>query len=240
MPESVFTQTIPALLAGRAFWVAAGFEAGAVAAELLLDTGVGAGAGLLAGTVEAAGVAAGVGLLAGAVETAGVGAAAAVEADSDDLDFFERLSFGAAAPLSADAALVVAESSAAAAFFDLLFGLAVSEAEVEAEVAATSLLSADADFFERLFLGVEEVELSAVALSWAAALFFELAFFFDVDVVELSAVAFSPSAADFLLVLFFLEGPPVSSAACEVAVSAEAESAFFFFVAFFLVESVWL
>jgi hypothetical protein len=239
MPESVFTQTIPALLAGRACWVAAGFEAGAVAAELF-DAGVAAGAGLLAGMVEAAGVAAGAGLLTGGVEAAGVGAAAAVEADSDDLDFFERRSFGAAVPLSADAVLVVAESSAAAAFFDLLFGLTASEVDVDAEVGAASLLSADADFFERLFLGVEEVELSAVALSWAAALFFELAFFFDVDVVELSAVAFSPSAADFLLVLFFLEGAPVSSAACEVAASAEAESAFFFFVAFFLVESVWL
>lgn len=212
MPESVFTQTIPALFAGGACWVAVGFEAGAVAAELLLDTGVAAGAGLLAGTVEAAGLAAGVGLLAGAVEAAGVGAAAAVEADSVDLDFFERLFFGAAVPLSADAVLLVAESSAVAVFFDFLFGLAVSEVDVD--VAAASLLSADADFFERLFLGVEDV--------------------------ELSAVAFSLSAADFLRVLFFLERALVSSAACEVAASAEAESAFFFFAVFFLVESVWL
>jgi hypothetical protein len=239
MPESVFTQTIPALLAGGACWVAAGFEVGVVAAELLLDTGVVAGADLLAGTVEATGVAAGAGLLAGAVEAAGVGAAAAVEADSDDLDFFERLFFGAAVPLSAVAVLLAAESSAATAFFDFLLGLAVSEVDVDAEVAAVSLLSADADFFEPFFLGVEEVELSAVALSSAAALFFEFAFFFDVEAVEPSA-AFSPAAADFLVLLFFLEGAPVSSAACEVVASAEAESAFFFFVVFFFVESVWL
>src|SRR5216684_3413084 len=61
MPESVFTQTIPALLAGGACLRAAGFEAGAdaIAAVPPPESEVAAGAGLLAGAVETAGVAAG-------------------------------------------------------------------------------------------------------------------------------------------------------------------------------------
>jgi len=203
MPESVFTQTIPALLAGGACVRAAGFEAGvdAVAAVLALEAGVAAGAGLLAGAVETAGVAAGV--------------AAAVEADSAEVDFFERLFLGAAALLSADAAVPTVESSAAAAFFDFLLGFAVSEDDAEVEESAASPLLAEADFFERLFLGA--------------------------DGVELSAVAFSSAAADFLVVLFFFEdGVPVSADACEDEVSAEVVPAFFFFLVCFLVESVWL
>jgi hypothetical protein len=156
-------------------------------------------------------------LFAGAVETARVaaGVAAAVEEDSAGADFFERLFFGAAALLSADAGVLAAESSAAAAFFDLLLDFAVSEDDAEEEESAASLLLAEADFFERLFLGAGEV--------------------------ELSAVAFSSAAADFLVVLFFFEDAvPVSADACEDEASAEAVSAFFFFLAFFLVESVWL
>ena len=189
------------LLAGGACVRVAGFEAGvdAVAAALPPEAGVAAGAGLLAGGVEAAGVAAG----------------AAAEADSAEADFFERLFFGAAALLSADAAVLAVELSAAAVFFDFLLGLAVSEDDAEAEESAASLLSAEADFFERLFLGA--------------------------DGVELSAVAFSSAAADFLVVLFFFEDTvPVSADACEDEASAEAVPAFFFFLAFFLVESVWL
>jgi hypothetical protein len=158
-----------------------------------------------------AGVAAGAGLLVGAVETAGVaaGVAAAVEADSADADFFERLFFGAAALFSADAAVLAVESSAAAVFFDFLLGLPVSEDDTEAEESAASLLSAEADFFVRLFLGADEVELSA--------------------------------AADFLVVLFFFEDAVfVSADACEDEASAEAVPAFFFFLVFFWVESVWL
>jgi len=203
MPESVFTQTIPALLAGGACLRAAGFEAGvnAVAAVLPPEAGVTAGAGLFAGAVETAGVAAGV--------------AASVEADLAEADFFERLFFGAAALLSADAAVPAVELSAAAVFFDFLLGLAVSEDDAEAEESAASLLSAEADFFERLFLGA--------------------------DGVELSAVAFSSAAADFLVVLFFFEDAvPVSADAGEDEASAEAVLAFFFFLVCFLVESVWL
>ena len=57
MPESVFTQTIPALLAGGACLRAAGFEAGAdaIAAVPPPESEVAAGAGLLAGAVETAG-----------------------------------------------------------------------------------------------------------------------------------------------------------------------------------------
>jgi len=181
----------------------AGFEAGVDAVEAVLppEAGVAAGAGLLAGAVEAAGVAAGV--------------AAAAEADSAEADLFERLFFGAAALLSADAAVLAVELSAAAVFFDFLLGLAVSEDDAEAEESAASLLSAEADFFERLFLGADEV--------------------------ELSAVAFSSAAADFLVVLFFFEDAvPVSADACEDEASAEAVLAFFFFLVCFLVESVWL
>jgi len=203
MRESVFTQTIPVLLAGGACVRVAGFEAGVDAVEAVLppEAGVGAGAGLLAGAVEAAGVAAGV--------------ASAAEADSAEADFFERLFFGAAALLSADAAVLAVELSAAAVFFDFLLGLAVSEDDAEAEESAAALLSAEADFFERLFLSA--------------------------DGVELSAVASSSAAADFLVVLFFFEDAvPVSADACEDEASAEAVLAFFFFLVCFLVESVWL
>ncbi len=176
MPESVFTQTIPVLLAGGACVRAAGFEAGvcAFAAVLPPEAGVAAGAGLLTGAVEAAGVA--------------TGLAAAVEADSAEADFFELLFFGAAALLSADTAVLAVELSAAAVFFDFLLGLAVSEDDAEVEEFAASLLSAEADFFERLFLGADEVELSAVAFSSAAVDFLVALFFFE-DAVPVSVDA---------------------------------------------------
>ena len=93
---------------------------------------------------------------------------------------------------------------------------AVEAAGVAAGVAAAAEAdSAEADFFERLFLGA--------------------------DGVELSAVASSSAAADFLVVLFFFEDAvPVSADACEDEASAEAVLAFFFFLVCFLVESVWL
>ena|SRR5215472_9671302 len=80
-PESVFTQTMPALFAGGAcFDAAAGFVAGA----LLV---------VLAGAVAAAGVAGGV--AAGALALVAAGAAS--EAAAEEADFFERLFFGVAA-----------------------------------------------------------------------------------------------------------------------------------------------
>jgi hypothetical protein len=146
------------------------------------------------------------------VETAGVaaGVAAAVEADSAELDFLERLFFGAAALPSADAAVLAVDSSAV--FFDCLLGSAVSE--VDAEEAEASLLPAEADFFEPLFLGAAAAELSAVALPSGALDFVDLLFLFE-------------------------DAVPASADGCEDEASAEAVSAFFFLV-FFLVESVWL
>lgn len=187
------------MLAGGASLLAAGFEArvDAVVAVLSPEAGVAAGAGLPAGAVETAGVAAGV--------------AAAVEADSAELDFFERLFFGAAALPSADAAVLAVESSAV--FLDFLLGSAVSEVDAEAEEAEASLLS-EADFFERLFLGADAAELSAVALPSGALDFVDLLFLFE-------------------------DAVPASADACEDEASAEPVSAFFFLV-FFLVESVWL
>ena len=229
MPESVFTQTIPALLAGGACVRAAGFEAGVDAVEgvLLPETGVAAGAGLLVGAVEAAGV------------TAGVDAAVAT--GWAEADFFERLFFGAAALLSAGAAVLAVELSAAAVFFDSLLGLPSSEDDAEREESAASLLSAEADFFERPFLGADAVELAATAVSSADALFLDLVFFLVVEAVELSAVAFSSAAADFLVVLFFFEDAvPVSADACEDEASEETVPAFFFFWVCFLAESVCL
>lgn len=188
------------MLAGGASLLAAGFEArvDAVVAVLSPEAGVAAGAGLPAGAVETAGVAAGV--------------AAVVEADSAELDFFERLFFGAAALPSADAAVLAVESSAV--FFDFLLGSAVSEVDAEAEEAEASLLSAEADFFERLFLGADAAELSAVALPSGALDFVDLLFLFE-------------------------DAVPASADACGDEASAEPVSAFFFLV-FFLVESVWL
>jgi hypothetical protein len=179
-----------------------GAGVGGVAGALPLEAGVVAGAGLLGGTVEAAGAAGGV--------------AEGVAADSAVVDFFERLFLGAAALLSAGAVVLAAESPAAVAFFDFVLGLADSEVDGEAEEAEASVLSAEADFFERLFLGAAEVELSAV-------------------------VAFSSAAVDFVdLVFFFEDAVPASAGACEDEASAEALSAVFFFLVFFLVESVWL
>lgn len=80
-PDSVFTQTIPALFAGGAcFHAAAGFDAGALLLVAL-------------GAVAVAGVAEGV--AAGAFELAAAGVEAG--APAEEADFFERLFFGAAA-----------------------------------------------------------------------------------------------------------------------------------------------
>src|SRR5215467_12846435 len=84
-PESVFTQTMPALFAGGAcFDAAAGFDEGALLLVVL--------AGAVA-AVAAAGVAGGV--VAGAFEL--VAAGAEPEEAVGEADFFERLFFGAAA-----------------------------------------------------------------------------------------------------------------------------------------------
>ena len=83
-PESVFTQTIPALFAGGVSWAVVVFAAGAFEGV----AAAGAAADSLVGAAEAAGVAAGEGV----VDFAAVGAGAAeLLAGADVADFFERL-----------------------------------------------------------------------------------------------------------------------------------------------------
>ena len=164
-PDSVFTQTMPALFAGGAcFGAAAGFDAGA----LLL--------GALAGAA-AAGAAAGVagGVVAGAFVLAAVGVEAGAVAEVADL--FERLFFGVAASsvfaaaadddwsviafldflddfLAGAAASAVAVLSAASAFFDdfIFLGDSLSESAGACELETL----ASAPFFFLLFFGVLE------------------------------------------------------------------------------------
>jgi hypothetical protein len=205
MPESVFTHTIPLLLAGGAcFWavLAAGVEGEAGVGLLAGAAGVLRGAALAGGVplaVVAAGLAvfsrgalAGATLLSGAVlEVAGVELAA-----SPLLLFLERLLDGAlVAVASADSAVLL--------FFDrLFFALEPSAAELLSEVFA-SLESAVLLFFERLFF----VEASAdVAVSARSALFFLV---LDLLALPLLAVAselpgVASAASAFFLLFFFL------------------------------------
>lgn len=161
-PDSVFTQTMPALFAGGAcFGAAAGFDAGA----LLL--------GALAGVV-AAGAAAGVagGVAAGAFVLAAAGVE--VGAVAEEADFLERLFFGVAAS-SVLAAPAAGADWSGVAFFDFpddfLAGAAAS---------AVSVLSAASAFFEDFFL--EDPFSESAAGAWeiealASAPFFFLLFF---------------------------------------------------------------
>jgi hypothetical protein len=136
MPESVFTQTMPALFAGGACCAVGVFEVGALAGA----AGAGVAAGFVGGAVEAAGVAAGVAVFDFAGVAAGAAAAGAVDvvagAPADVADFFERDFFGVA-ELS-----VVALLSAASVFFGVVFFFvdAVPESgaacELEAPVSA--------------------------------------------------------------------------------------------------------
>lgn len=128
-PDSVFTQTIPALFAGGACFAAAGFDAGA----LLLVA--------LAGAVAAAGVAEGV--TAGAFELATAGVEAG--APAEEAEFFERLFFGAAASSVVEAPADDADWSADA-FFDFLDDFLAG-----AEASAVAVLSAASAFFEDFF-----------------------------------------------------------------------------------------
>lgn len=91
MPESVFTQTIPALFAGGACWAVAVLEAGALEGA----AAAGAAAGLVTGAVDAAGVGVAVfdfaGVAAGAVAVGAVDAVAGAVVPV--ADFFERVFF---------------------------------------------------------------------------------------------------------------------------------------------------
>lgn len=161
-PESVFTQTMPALFAGGAcFGAATGFDAGAL---LLL--------GVLAGD-EAAGAAAGVagGVVAGALALAAAGVEAGAAAE--EADFFERLFFGVAGS-SVFAAAAAGADWSVVAFLDFLDDFLAGAA-----ASTVAVLSAASAFFEDFFL---EDALSESAGAWefealTSAPFFFLLFF---------------------------------------------------------------
>ena len=164
-PESVFTQTMPALFAGGAcFDAAAGFEAGA----LLLV--------VLAGAVAAVGVAGGV--AAGAFVLAAAGAE--VEAAVEEADFFERLFFGVAASsvvrVPADAV-----DGSAEAFFDFLDDFLAGAA-----ASAVAVLSVASAFFEDFFSLVGFLSESADA--WELEALVSAPFFFLLFFVVLESV----------------------------------------------------
>lgn len=162
-PESVFTQTMPALFAGGAcFGAATGFDAGAL---LLL--------GVLAGD-EAAGAAAGVagGVVAGALALAAAGVEAGAAAE--EADFFERLFFGVAVS-SVFAAVAAGADWSVVAFLDFLDDFLAGVA-----ASAVAVLSAASAFFDDLFFLEGPLSESADAWEFAApasAAFFFLLFF---------------------------------------------------------------
>ena len=215
MPESVFTQTMPLLLAGGVCCCAAG--AGLAGAEDAAEW-------------DGAGIAVDVGLVvAGADELAGVELAAeALAAEvSADADFFERDFFGAAASVAPALAL----SAVSADFFERDFFFVVAE-----ESAVVELSDASADFLERVFfLGVASASVEADAASVESALlFFERLFLLPASAAELSAVLVEPSAdsADFLDRLFFVADLLLSA----VALSVESARALFLERLFLVVE----
>jgi len=170
MPESVFTHTIPLLLAGGVCWadgVGVGFG---VEAGLL---------GELAGAAEGAGAGVEAGLeleLAGVDEVGELEAEpdAGCEASSEVSDFFLRFFFVVVESAEADELSVLAlpevaagvEASAAVSLFLERFFLVVVLESVDAELSAVAApveASAVSDFFFRFFL-VVVVESSAEAL----------------------------------------------------------------------------
>ena len=149
MPESVLTQTMPALFAGGACCAVGVFEVGALAGA----AGAGVAAGFVGGAVEAAGVAAGVAVFDFAGVAASAAAAGAVVvvagAAADVADFFERDFFGVG-ELSAVALL-----SAAAVFFGVVFFFVDTGLESGAACELEALASAF--FFFLLFVAVLEL-----------------------------------------------------------------------------------
>ena len=217
MPEAVFTQTIPLLLAGGGccsvfvaeLAFAALLEAAGAAAELLAEA--------LAGAAGAEVVA---GLLAGALLAAGVLLVVVS-------DFFVRVFLAALVELPDSAAEDAAPAGAA-----LLLSVAVLP---EAELSAAS-----ADFLELLFLAVDlllSVPAALAELSVLAALFLD----FDLDALPLSAAG-EPAELSAVSVLFLLFDLVLLLLAVEsVPLCEESSVVFFFFVVFFVVVelSVW-
>jgi len=217
MPEAVFTQTIPLLLAGGGccsvfvaeLAFAALLEAAGAAAELLAEA--------LAGAAGAEVVA---GLLAGALLAAGVLLVVVS-------DFFVRVFLAVLVELPDSAAEDAAPAGAAL----LLSVAALPEAELSA---------ASADFLELLFLAVDlllSVPAALAELSVLAALFLD----FDLDALPLSA-AVEPAELSAVSALFLLFDLVLLLLAVEsVPLCEESSVVFFFFVVFFVVVelSVW-
>ena len=217
MPEAVFTQTIPLLLAGGGccsvfvaeLAFAALLEAAGAAAELLAEA--------LAGAAGAEVVA---GLLAGALLAAGVLLVVVS-------DFFVRVFLAVLVELPDSAAEDAAPAGAAL----LLSVAALPEAELSA---------ASADFLELLFLAVDlllSVPAALAELSVLAALFLD----FDLDALPLSAAG-EPAELSAVSVLFLLFDLVLLLLAVEsVPLCEESSVVFFFFVVFFVVVelSVW-
>ena len=217
MPEAVFTQTIPLLLAGGGccsvfvaeLAFAALLEAAGAAAELLAEA--------LAGAAGAEVVA---GLLAGALLAAGVLLVVVS-------DFFVPVFLAVLVELPDSAAEDAAPAGAAL----LLSVAALPEAELSA---------ASADFLELLFLAVDlllSVPAALAELSVLAALFLD----FDLDALPLSA-AVEPAELSAVSVLFLLFDLVLLLLAVEsVPLCEESSVVFFFFVVFFVVVelSVW-
>ena len=213
MPESVFTHTMPLLLAGGVCCCAAEAGlAGGEEADEFDEVGVAVGVGLV--------VAGGAGELAGLELAAGVGPAEA------SADFLERGFF--VLPLSAAEASALAALSAD--FFERVFVV------VDEESAAVELSAASADFFARVFfLGVASASVEAGAASAESALlFFDRLFLVPASAAEVSAVLVELSAesADFLDRLFFV----VDLLLSVVAPSVESALALFLERLFLLLE----
>jgi len=244
MPEAVFTQTIPLLLAGGGccsvfvaeLAFAALLEAAGAAAELLAEALAGAAgaevvAGLLAGALLAAGV------LLVVVSDFFVRVFLAVLVELPDSAAEDAAPAGAALLLSV-AALPEAELSAASAdFLELLFLavdllLSVPAALAELSVLAALFLDFDLDALPLSAAG-EPAELSAVSVLF---LLFDLVLLLPLSAVvepaELSAASVLFLLFDLVLLLLAVESVPL----CE-----ESSVVFFFFVVFFVVVelSVW-
>jgi hypothetical protein len=256
MPESVFTQTMPLLLAGGVCCVAgvlvdeedllAAAVDAAVSSAGALDSLLAAGAGLLSVRellAETAGVASfelsadvafleGLFLEAADSELAAVLFGAAVSAVSAEALFFDRdflvVEVSVFADESVEAVLLTEPSAASAVLllFERDFFAVVAEPDPSAVLVESFSLAA--------VFSLADV-LPAVELSASAVLLFEVRFL--AAVVELSASVLSEPAAAFFLDLDVLVFG-ASAVSSEPLLEESADAAFFFVVFFFVVALV--